>query len=59
MNSLGIVDTIRFIQYFSSGQGDYTQERHQWLDKTPLEEILASMKQQPEDDNHKYDEIIN
>lgn len=59
INSLGIVDTIRFIQYYSSGQGDYTQERNQWLDKTPLEEILASMKQQPEDDNYKYDEIIN
>ncbi len=59
VNSLGIVDTIRFIQYYSSGQGDYTQERLQWLDKTPLDEVFASMKQQPEDDNHKYDEIID
>ncbi|NET25470.1 hypothetical protein [Okeania sp. SIO1I7] len=59
INSLGIIDTIRFIQYYSSGQGDYTQERHQWLDKTPPDEIFALMKQQPENDNHEYDEIIN
>lgn len=59
INSLGIVDTIRFLQYYSSGQGDYSQERHQWLDKTPIDEILALMKQQPENDNHEYNEIIN
>jgi hypothetical protein len=40
------------------GQGDYTQERHEWLDKTPLEDILASIKQRPEDDTNQYDEII-
>jgi hypothetical protein len=33
INSLGVADTIRFIQYFSPGKGDYTKERHQWLDK--------------------------
>ena len=29
INSLGVVDSIRFIQYFSQGQGNYTKERHQ------------------------------
>ncbi len=58
VDSLGVVDTIRFIQYYSSGYGDYTQERHQWLDKTRLEEVLTSMKQQAEEDNNQYDEII-
>jgi len=24
INYLGVADTIRFIQYFSSGKGDYT-----------------------------------
>ena len=28
IKSLGITDTIRFIQYFSPGKGDYTKERH-------------------------------
>ena len=26
INSLGVVDAIRFIHYFTPGQGDYTQE---------------------------------
>lgn len=40
INSLGIVDTMRFIQHYSSGQGDYTKERHQWLEKTPLDDFF-------------------
>jgi hypothetical protein len=42
----------------SKGQGDYTQERHEWLGKNSLEDILTSMKQRPEDDTNQYDEII-
>ena len=38
VNSLGVVDAIRFIQHFTPGQGDYTKERHEWLDQTPLED---------------------
>jgi hypothetical protein len=41
VDTLGVVDAIRFIRHFSPGQGDYTQERHEWLDQTPLEDILA------------------
>lgn len=58
IDSLGIVDAIRCIQYFTPGQGDYTQERHQFLDHTPLEEILTLMKQHQEDDSNQYEEII-
>jgi len=58
VDSLGVVDAIRFIQHFSPGQGDYTKERHQWLDKITLEEAIAEMKQRPEDDLNQYDEII-
>jgi len=59
INSLGVVDSIRFIQYFSPGQGDYTKERHQWLDNTSLEELFQLMKQNPESENTQYDEIIS
>ena len=59
INSLGVVDSIRFIQYFSQGQGDYTKERHQWLDNTSLEELFQLMKQNPDSDNTQYDEIIS
>lgn len=57
-NSLGVVDAIRFIQYFTPGQGDYTKERHEWLDRTPLEDILTSIRQRQKDDATQYEEII-
>lgn len=47
INSLGITDTIRFIQYFSPGKGGYTKERHQWLDEKTLTE-----------DTNQYEEMI-
>jgi hypothetical protein len=28
---LGPVGTVRFLQQFDTGQGDYTAARHQWL----------------------------
>jgi len=58
VNSLGVADTIRFIQYFSPGKGDYTKERHQWLDEKTLEDVFIEIKQLPEDDLNQYDEII-
>ncbi|MEO0430898.1 MAG: hypothetical protein AAF151_04300 [Cyanobacteria bacterium J06656_5] len=58
VESLGIYDTLRFIQHFSPGQGDYTQERHTWLDQTSLDDILSAMKQRQDNDIDKYDEVI-
>ncbi|NER95561.1 MAG: hypothetical protein F6J86_17250 [Symploca sp. SIO1B1] len=55
---LGVVDAIRFIQYFSPGQGDYTKERHQWLNNKSLEDILVEMKQHRESNLNQYEEII-
>lgn len=58
VDSLGIVDSVRFIQHLSLGQGDYTQERYAWIDQTPLENILSTMRHCPGDDTAQYDEII-
>jgi hypothetical protein len=58
VDTLGVVDTIRFIQHFSPGQGDYTKERNEWLGQISLEDIFTSMKQRREDDLNQYDEII-
>ncbi len=58
INSLGIADTIRFIQYFSLGKGDYTKERHQWLDEKTLADVSVEMRELPEEDTNQYDEII-
>ncbi len=58
VDSLGVVDALRFIQHFSPGQGDYTQERHEWLDQTPLDAVLTAMRRDRGDDTAQYDEII-
>ncbi len=45
VDALGYTDAIRFIRQFDSGSGDYTEERHQWLDTLTMDEILADIKQ--------------
>ena len=40
---LGAVGMIRFMQQFSNGHGNYTEERHEWLDKLTVEEIMAQI----------------
>jgi hypothetical protein len=58
VNSLGVVDAIRFIRHFAPGQGDYTNDRHQWLDQISREDILIATRQHQEDNPDRYDEII-
>jgi hypothetical protein len=62
VDALGTVNTIRFIQHFSLGQGNYTEERHQWLDNLKPEEIFAQMENANraalEKPLGRYDEII-
>ncbi|MFN0134655.1 MAG: hypothetical protein ACKVS9_00890 [Phycisphaerae bacterium] len=43
VDHLGAADAQRFMQQYDVGRGDYTKERHAWLDKLTLEEILASI----------------
>lgn len=38
INSLGVVGTLRFLQQFEVGYGDYTTEKYQ-LDEPTLEEF--------------------
>ena len=40
---LGTVNTIRFLQQFSNGSGNYTEERHQWLDGLDMKSIVQSI----------------
>jgi hypothetical protein len=49
------------IQHFSPGTGNYTEDRHQWLDQLTPDEIFAQIRQarklaEPELEN--YDEVI-
>lgn len=45
VDALGYADAIRFIRQYDNGSGDYTKERHQWLDKLTLEDIWADIQQ--------------
>ena len=46
LRELGPVNLVRFLQQFESGYGDYTQERHNWLDQYTVEEIAQEVQRQ-------------
>ncbi len=41
---MGVTDTLRFLNQFRAGTGDYTKERGQWLDTVSLEQIVSEIK---------------
>lgn len=41
---MGVVDTIRFLNQFSVGTGDYTRDRKNWLKDLSLEEMISEIK---------------
>jgi len=41
---IGIADTIRFLNQFSTGYGDYTKERQEQLKDVTLNEIWEQME---------------
>ena len=45
---MGVVDTIRFLNQFTMGHGDYTKERREWLDGLSLDDAVAAIKSQRE-----------
>jgi hypothetical protein len=49
---MGIVDTVRFLTQFTTGYGNYTEEREALFKDLTLEEILATMKKEP---SHRND----
>ena len=58
VDSLGVVDAIRFIQHFSPGDGNYTAERHQWLEQKSLDDVLGDVRQLGKDNFEWYQEVI-
>jgi hypothetical protein len=41
---LGPIGMVEFIQQFDSGYGDYTKERHNWLNDLSIEDISEGIK---------------
>lgn len=42
---LGLVGMIRFMQQFETGQGDYSSDRHQWLDQYTVDDIAKMARE--------------
>ena len=42
---LGAVGLVRFLQQFETGHGDYTTERHDWLDKDTVQDVIQQIKE--------------
>jgi len=42
---LGLVGMIRFMQQFEMGQGDYSRDRHQWLDQYTVDDIARMVRE--------------
>jgi hypothetical protein len=38
---LGVYGLARFLRLYKAGSGDYTRDRHQWLDGLTVDDILA------------------
>jgi hypothetical protein len=43
---LGPYGMARFLRTFRSGPGDYTRDRHKWLDGLTIDEILKESRSQ-------------
>ncbi len=43
---LGPVGMIRFLQQFETGTGDYSEERHEWLDTYSMEHLIKDLEEQ-------------
>ena len=42
---LGIVGMIRFLQQFETGHGDYSKDRHKWLDDQDMDTVLKRISE--------------
>jgi hypothetical protein len=43
VKSLGMADAVRYVQLYSQGAGNYTRERHEWLDEFSHDQVANLM----------------
>jgi hypothetical protein len=41
---LGLDGLARFLRLYRSGSGDYTRDRHRWLEGATIQEIMAEVE---------------
>jgi hypothetical protein len=46
MEKLGPDGMIRFLQQFETGIGDYSTERHQWIDQWDMDTLIKKLCEQ-------------
>ncbi len=45
---LGIVGMVRFLQQFETGHGNYSKDRHEWLDNQNMDTVLKQIREKRE-----------
>ncbi|RUR84442.1 hypothetical protein ACF3DV_19230 [Chlorogloeopsis fritschii PCC 9212] len=45
IDALGVAGMLRFLQQLEVGYGDYTKERHQWLNQLTIDDFRNYVKQ--------------
>jgi hypothetical protein len=48
---MGIVDTVRFLNQFTTGYGNYTEEREDLFKDLTVDEILTTLQKPPSHKN--------
>ena len=46
VQELGAVGFVRFIQQYELGKGNYTKDRHQWLDHLSNDDVLRLIEEE-------------
>jgi hypothetical protein len=44
IDALGVAGTLKFLQQLEVGYGDYTKERHQWLNQLTIDDFRNYVK---------------
>jgi hypothetical protein len=42
---LGMVGMVRFMQQFETGYGDYSKDRHKWLDNQEIDSVVKRIQE--------------
>lgn len=53
VRELGVIGMIRFVQMLRPGSGDYTAERHAWLDGLSIDDIVKGIERQRADSGQR------
>jgi hypothetical protein len=51
ITEFGPVGMVRFLRQFETGHGDYTAEKHQWLDDPDMRTSAAEIQNHDKDSN--------